>query len=250
LHATAKSVTLKLFPDERGYPVNMEQAIALYAEGAEIYHRARLAVLRGETLNMRSPPVIDPRKLEGCPQKPKVVWILRPPGYSGRDEYGYISKFCRTVVVDSGDRFKRHSGRSIKGRNTLRHGRVNWSETIRRYDTWEKESQEFASQFFKAIDEINDQWYRWVWDQNDEAREYVFHEGWWLALTRYKSKAIPCSVTEARDKSEMHRSRPELFRSFEAMLKSYPIFEETLKLHPEQRDPHQDPDSVWPWPKI
>ena len=231
--------------------MNREQAIALYAEGAEPYHRARLSVQRGEILNMRSPPVIHPQKMDDYPQKPKLVWVLRPPGYSGRDEYDFISSFYSTVGVDSGDRFKRGSGRSIKGRNTLRHGRLNWEETIRRYELWEKDVLEFTSYYWNAITEIDNKWYRWVWDQNDEAREYVFHEGWWLALTRNKSKALPCSVTEARDKSEMHRTRPMLFRSFEDMLKSYPIFEETLRLRSAEReDSPQDPDSVWPWPKI
>ncbi len=202
-----------------------EEALAEYEKEAEAYHRARLAVQRGEKASMRHPRRNPVQSLEDFPQKPKVVWIVRPPGYSGDDTLERAFHFDSIVCVSSSEGklgFKRNSGRSIKGHNALRHGRINWPETHRRFSAWWKDSQHRIAEYERNLRALDDKWRRWVWDQNDAYRKYLLREGLWYALTRYpQSSRFRFSVACAHDKSALVDS--EVFENVEQLQKIFPF---------------------------
>lgn len=203
-----------------------EEALALYEKETESYHRLRLAFQRGDgTVKIKIPLPFPIEELEDYPAQPKVAWVLRPPGFVGEDTFEIVTWGPKEVRVGGPTNravFRCGSGRSWAGRNTLRHGRIDWEETIRRHEAWRKGLLSFLATWHGAIGDIQNKWSSWVWGQNEDLREYQQRGEIVYALTRYP-KVL--SVVCAYDRSHLHRQIVELFRDADTLKRHYSFFQ-------------------------
>jgi hypothetical protein len=208
--------------------IKMAEAVAKYNRETEPYHRARLAYRLGE--DWTSIRVVTPhhvQELEEFPSNPRVSWVLRPPGFSGNEEIvGSVFSWDTKVSVKNGEEilhFKRGSGRSTVGNNTLRHGRINWQETQRSYLEWSDETKRLSEAYYGTLKSIDHKWLRWVWSQNEENREYHQVNRIWYALTRFVGRKT-FQVAIAGDIETLPLCHQETFRSLDSVRESYPFF--------------------------
>ena len=202
--------------------MKIKEALALHEEEAENYHRLRLAFQRGDRATMpRYPHPFRVEELEDYPARPKVAWVLRPPGFVGEDTFE-VSLGRPKVVKVGGVTFKKGSGRAKAGRNTLRHGRIDWAETYRRHEAWREELLSFLDTWHRTIGDIQTKWSSWVWDQNDDIREYQQVGHIVYALTKYP-KVL--SVVCAHDRSQLHCQIVEIFRDVDSLKRRHSFFQ-------------------------
>jgi len=206
--------------------VKISDALALRRHEAEAYNRARVARMLGETVNMRPPRYVCPSELEDYPPEPKVVWIVRAPGYVGDGTLdGGAYKWSPFIGVRSArgvELFRRGNGRSTIGRNALRHGRINWAETVRRYMTWDGIVQSMSADYSRAVQEIDDQWHRWSWEQTDGDRRYSKHGNFWYSMTTAPGMGAFTVVHRALEKSDLYKSYPAILSPAKLAL-TYPF---------------------------
>ena len=207
--------------------MKISEALDLRRHEAEAYNRARVALMRGETVNMRPPRYVHLSELEDYPPEPKVVWIVRVPGYVGDGTLAAGAySWSRLIVVKSArgpEHFRRGSGRSTIGRNALRHGRINWAETVRRYEAWHGLVQSMSAAYNRAVKEIDDQWYHWSWEQTDGDRRYVQQGNFWYSLTAGPGMGTFTIVHCAHEKSDLYKSFSEIFKSPAKLASTYPF---------------------------
>jgi hypothetical protein len=207
--------------------MNTAEALAQYDSKAEAFHRARLTILQGGHATLRFPRQVLRKDLDGYPPAPKVVWIVRPPGYSGDGSLPHgAHKFSSRVAVNSAQGvlyFRGGSGRSTVGRNALRHGRINWAETVRRYSEWYDHSQALDMEFNRACQEIQDKWRLWVWEQTDEGRIYHQQGHLWYSLMAHYLPGAYATVHSAYEKADLYKGFAEHIASAARLTEVYPF---------------------------
>lgn len=211
--------------------MNSHQAIEHFKSECEKYYKYRVAFLRAESRSslsvVRYPVFLDVNSLDDLPKKPGVVWIVRPSNWEGGDEFASAFKWNPVIVVNSPKRiaaFKRGSGRSINGRNALRHGRINWKETHDRFMNWWNDTISFSKSYSKSIEKINKKLCRKAWDETDDLREYVVNNHMCYSLTR-PADGKGLFVSCAHHKHNLPFQTITIFNSVEELKSRYPFFQ-------------------------
>lgn len=200
--------------------MNITEALAEYDHQQGENAQARLEFLRGTKVKI---PRATPRliyHLDEWPKVPEVAWIVRPPNFQGDTKIPSAILYGKAIMV--GEKvFLKGSGRAAAGRNALRHGRIDWAETRRRYGGWAMKTDQLSLAYNKAIREIERKWSLWFWGQNPFPRECVQHGSSWYALT--KNNSAHFNVHNSHLREDLHCAHPEIFYSIASVLQVYPF---------------------------
>ena len=140
--------------------MNITEALAEYDRQYGENAQARLEFLRGTKVKIPRPTLHLVHTLDGWPKVPEVAWIVRPPNFQGDTTIPSAILYGKAIMV--GEKvFRKGSGRAAAGRNALRHGRIDWAETRRRYGRWHMEVSQLSLDYNKAIREIEQKWSLW-----------------------------------------------------------------------------------------
>lgn len=199
--------------------MNIIEALAEYDHKCGENAQARLDFLRGGKTNIRRPTVPPVYSLDEWPGAPEVVWTVRPPNFQGSTTIPSSILHGKTVTL--GEKvFLKGSGRAASGRNALRHGRVNWFESRRRYGGWAVKTNQISKDYYKAIREIEQKWSLWFWNQNPFPRKCVQNGVSWYAVTKCDTTY---TVHNSHLQEDLHCAHPEIFHSVDSVLRSYPF---------------------------
>jgi hypothetical protein len=199
--------------------VNIAEALAEYDRQYGENAQDRLAFLRGNKTGIRRACPHLVHTLDEWPQVPKIAWIVRPPNFQGDDTIPSAILYEKAIMIGEAV-FLKGSGRAASGRNALRHGRIDWAETRRRYGCWHLEVDQLSKDYTKAIREIELKWSLWFWDQEPFPRGCIQHGGSWYALKKTDSYWV---VHNSHLQENLHWARPEVFYSVAHMLQQYPF---------------------------
>lgn len=98
-------------------------------------------------------PIFPP---ESIPPEPLAVWIHRPHSLPEGLKAPHTYDLKYKLVDFEGLKFRPYTGRSTEGRNSRRHGRLNWAATFAARDAWEKETFGTKTQLETILKKIVD----------------------------------------------------------------------------------------------
>ena len=148
-------------------------------------------------------------ELDEYPAEPKLpVWIVRPPNFEDSPCAINLGPLSKSIRVGK-HVFLRGNGRSAAGRNALRHGRVNWKETMQINDDHYYKVFALSKEYWNAIDEIDKKWQYIQWFL---MKPEVFERGnFWYAVARIKGGTIV--VLKSTIYADLFSAYPQLFYS-------------------------------------
>lgn len=148
-------------------------------------------------------------ELDEYPAEPKLpVWIVRPPNFEDSPCAINLGPLSKSIRVGK-HVFLRGNGRSAAGRNALRHGRVNWKETMQINDDHYYKVFALSKEYWNAIDEIVKKWQYIQWFL---MKPEVFERGnFWYAVARIKGGTIV--VLKSTIYADLFSAYPQLFYS-------------------------------------
>lgn len=210
--------------------MNFTEALAEYDRQYGENAQARLDRLLGSKRNLPRPTLHLVHTLDGWPKVPEVAWIVRPPNFQGDIKIPSAILYGKAIMVGE-HVFLKGSGRAAAGRNALRHGRIDWAETRRRYWRWYLKVDQLSLEYTKAIREIEQKWSLWFWNQEPFPRGCVQNGGSWYALTKHDSSWV---VHNSHLQENLHWAHPQIY-SLKDLLLQYPFLKPLVETIGETR---------------
>ena len=210
--------------------MNITEALAEYDRQYGENAQARLDLLRGTKVKIPRPTLHLVHTLDGWPKVPEVAWIVRPPNFQGDTTIPSAILYGKAIMVGE-HVFLKGSGRAAAGRNALRHGRIDWAETRRRYGRWAMKTDQLSLDYNKAIREIEQKWSLWFWNQEPLPRGCVQSGSSWYALTKHDSYWV---VHNSHLQENLHWAHPQIY-SLKDLLLQYPFLKPLVETLGETR---------------
>jgi hypothetical protein len=209
--------------------MNITDALQKYEKDTETFYRQRQRLQNGE-VGIKLFSYVKPHisLLNAFPPKPNPVWIVKPSDLTGDEQMqGGAFRFSKFVKVGE-HVFCRGNGRSTKGRNALRYGRLNWPETVRLYEEWWDVCRTLTNGFEQSLREIELRWSLWAWDEGEKCRVYINERSLWWALSVYPG-VKGFVVSSSFEKSKLHMGWTQIVKTTNSLLEAYPFFDQALK---------------------